>query len=231
MGIRGVLFDFAGTLFALEPDPTWLTKLHGDGAPRTMDELDAMITRLTSINGQLADLDSAEQHAWDHRDLDPGLHRIGYLAVLRGLGLSADSADAYYGLASDAANWRPYPDTVDVLLDLRRRGIPVAVVSNIAWDIRPAFQAAGVHDAVDAYVLSYEHGVQKPDPAIFERAIDALGVPANEALMIGDSEGSDGGAQALGCQFALVTTGPIAGRPDALRCALSDNGIPVRQQA
>lgn len=226
MGIRGVLFDFAGTLFALEPDATWLARLHGDGAPRTMDELDAMITRLTSVDGKLADLDDAEQHAWDNRDLDAGLHRTGYLAVLRGLGLTADSADAYYGLASDALNWRPYPDTVDVLRGLRRSGIPVAVVSNIAWDIRPAFAAAGVDDAVDAFVLSFEHGVCKPDPAIFRRALDAIGVPGNRALMVGDSASSDGGAKALGCAFALVNASPVATRPDAIRRALDDNGLP-----
>lgn len=225
MGIQGVMFDFAGTLFALEPDSTWLAKFHGDGAPRSMDELGAMITKLTSINGQLADLDDAEQRAWDNRDLDADLHRTGYLAVLRGLGLTNDSAEAYYGLASDAHNWRPYPDTVDVLLDLRRRGIPVAVVSNIGWDIRPAFRAAGVHDAVDAFVLSYEHRVCKPDPAIFRRALDAIGVPGDQALMVGDTA-SDGAATALGCTFALVNAAPVAQRPDALRRALSENGLP-----
>jgi putative hydrolase of the HAD superfamily len=35
-------------------------------------------------------------------------------------------------------------------------------------------------------MLSYEQGVTKPDPEIFKRAMDALGVSADECLYVGD---------------------------------------------
>ena len=35
-------------------------------------------------------------------------------------------------------------------------------------------------------MLSYEQGVTKPDPEIFKRVMDALGVSADECLYVGD---------------------------------------------
>lgn len=75
-----------------------------------------------------------------------------------------------------AAAWQPYPDAHEVLAELRERGIGVAVISNIGWDLRPVFRAHGLDAHVDAYVLSYEHGVQKPAPELFAATCDALAV-------------------------------------------------------
>jgi putative hydrolase of the HAD superfamily len=97
--------------------------------------------------------------------------------------------------------------------------VPVAVVSNIGWDLRPVFRVHGVADDIDAFVLSYEHEVQKPDPGLFQVALDALGVAgdaARETLMVGDNPGMDGGAAALGCQVLLVDPLPVEERPGAL---------------
>ena len=38
----------------------------------------------------------------------------------------------------------------------------------------------------DAACLSFDEGIQKPDPAIFERCIEKLGVKADECLYVGD---------------------------------------------
>ncbi len=52
---------------------------------------------------------------------------------------------------------------------------------------------------VDALVISEEAGVRKPDPAIFRLALARCGASANEAVMLGDSWGSDVlGARAAG---------------------------------
>jgi FMN phosphatase YigB (HAD superfamily) len=101
----------------------------------------------------------------------------------------------------------------------------VGVLSNIAFDIRPAFRARGLDRYVDAFVLSFEEGVIKPDPAIFRVALDRLGAAAEDTLMIGDSEQADGGAKALGCAFALVAPLPTRERPDALLTALREHHV------
>ncbi len=48
-------------------------------------------------------------------------------------------------------------------------------------------------------VVSGEVGVRKPEPAIFELAIDAIGVPADRSVYIGNSFANDvEGAAAVG---------------------------------
>jgi putative hydrolase of the HAD superfamily len=96
----------------------------------------------------------------------------------------------------------------------------VGVVSNIGWDLRPVFRAHGLDPYVDAYVLSYEHGIQKPDPRLFKTACTALGVEPRDVLMVGDDRRADGGAAALGCGVHFVDHLPAAQRPDALRPVL-----------
>ena len=117
-------------------------------------------------------------HAWVNRDLAPHLHREAYLHVLRESGLADHHAEALYGLVIDPSSWTPYPDTAEVLKGLHRQGIKTAVVSNIAFDVRPAFVAIGAADYVDEFVLSFEVGAIKPDAAIFETALTRLERPA-----------------------------------------------------
>ncbi len=138
--------------------------------------------------------------------------------MLRESGLIDHHAEALYQRVIDPASWTPYPDTVDVLSSLHALGVRTAVVSNIAFDVRPAFAAAGAH--ADEFVLSYEVGSMKPDPRIFEVALDRLGVGPEDAVMVGDSEENDGAAREIGCRFALVDPLPVTERPTGLIDAL-----------
>jgi putative hydrolase of the HAD superfamily len=53
-------------------------------------------------------------------------------------------------------------------------------------------------------MISCEQGFQKPDPRKFALALDALGVEASEALMIGDTPQTDGGAVAIGIATLIL---------------------------
>lgn len=117
----------------------------------------------------------------------------------------------------------PYPDTVEVLRSLKAHGLRTAIVSNIAFDIRPAFRTAGAE--ADEFVLSFEVGVVKPDPQIFQIALQRLGVSADEAVMVGDSQENDGAARDVGCDFILVDPLPVAERPTGLIDPLRDRGV------
>jgi FMN phosphatase YigB (HAD superfamily) len=87
-----------------------------------------------------------------------------------------------------------------------------AVVSDIHVDIRPAFAAAGLDALIDVFTLSFEQGVQKPDPAMFLRTLDALGVEPGQALMMGDRPGHDGAAVEAGLTTLLLP--PLRGVDD-----------------
>lgn len=226
--LDAVLFDYSGTLFRLEEDESWFAGMTLDSDERR--DIDGhvqaeLMRRLTAPTGRSVSMPPDALEAWMNRDLAPHLHREAYLHVLRESGLARHHAEALYAHVIDPACWTPYPDTATVLDGLRQRGIKTAVVSNIAFDVRPAFRALGPGGAVDEFVLSFEVGAVKPDAAIFQAALDRLDVPAARALMVGDSDEADGGARALGCAFALVDPLPTRDRKDGLITALWEHGI------
>ncbi|MGD9618952.1 MAG: HAD family hydrolase [Mycolicibacterium sp.] len=225
--IEAVLFDFSGTLFRLEEDQSWFAGMELDLRPDDARDDDTravdghvqaeLMRRLTAPTGRSVDMPPEALEAWMKRDLAPHLHREAYLHVLRESGLARHHAESLYARVIDPASWTAYPDTPAALQTLRGRGVKTAVVSNIAFDVRPAFEEVG---DVDEFVLSFEVGTVKPDPAIFATALERLGVAAERTLMVGDSDEADGGARALGCAFALIDPLPTAQRPDGLIEAL-----------
>ncbi|GJF12290.1 hydrolase [Mycolicibacterium cyprinidarum] len=226
--IHAVLFDFSGTLFRLEEDQSWFAGMEPDDAESLAvgGHVQAeLMRRLTAPTGSSVHMTPQALEAWMNRDLAPHLHREAYLHVLRESGLARHHAESLYARVIDPTSWTPYPDTAAALGGLHRRGVKTAVVSNIAFDVRPAFDRIGSAADVDEFVLSFEVGAVKPDPAIFETALQRLGVPAERTLMVGDSDEADGGARALGCSFALVDPLPTSDRPDGLIAALTPHGL------
>ncbi|HEX7308631.1 HAD-IA family hydrolase [Lentzea sp.] len=198
MTTSAALFDFSGTLFRLE-HPGLGT--NGD----LMRAMTAPVGLADGMDPELAD-------GWLRRDLDPDVHRWVHVKLLEDA-LVPDAED-FYGQLVHPDSWFPYPDTRAALEFLR--DVPVAIVSNIAWDIRAVFEKYDLLHLVDEFVLSYEEGVVKPDPKIFTTACERLGVDPRNAVMVGDSEEADGGAVAIGCSFRLVDPVPTSDRPDAL---------------
>lgn len=228
MAVRGVLFDFSGTLFRLNfhLGEGWRQRLEVAGVATPDLEVQAELMRvLTSPVRPLLDLPADLVDAWHRRDLDPELHRSVYLGMLKLSGVSDELAEVCYQHVLDTDCWEPYPDTPAALELLRAKGIPVAVVSNIAFDIRPAFERVGVASLVDEFVLSYVEGSMKPDAKIFRIACDRLGLDPADTLMIGDSEEADGGAAALGAEVRIIEPLPPAQRPDSLLTALASAGL------
>ncbi|WP_067889888.1 HAD family hydrolase [Nocardia vaccinii] len=226
MTIRAVLFDFSGTLFRLEADESWAPDLvTADGRPLDVAESAEILDRLTTPVHQAVRLDAHHQQAWEQRDLDPARHREVYREVLRQSGVLGDPAQRLYARMVDPLIWTPYPDAGKVLEALSGNEIHVAVVSNIPFDIRPAFLAHGWDRYVDVYALSFELGAIKPDRPIFERTLELLGVAPEDALMVGDSRENDGAATELGCAFEWVNPLPTADRRTGLLDALARHDV------
>ncbi|QCX80989.1 (S)-2-haloacid dehalogenase 4A [Streptomyces sp. YIM 121038] len=228
MAIKGVLFDFSGTLFRVESTASWLrAALTARGLALPPDEearLAAALDRAGALPGG-APTPKAPGHLAGlvaRRDESAELHRAAYTGLARTVPLPDPGLyDALYDRHMAPEAWQAYPDALDVLRGLRARGVRVGVVSNIGWDPRPVFRTHGLDPYVDAYVLSYEHGVQKPDPRLFAHGCDALAVAPADTLMVGDDRRADGGAAALGCAVHFVAHLPVLQRPDALRTVLT----------
>jgi putative hydrolase of the HAD superfamily len=112
-------------------------------------------------------------------------------------------------------------DAHDALARLRRAGLKLGVVSNSDGRVEEALDAAGLLVYFDVVVDSGVAGVEKPDPAIFLAALDALDVRPAEALHVGDLYEVDViGANAAGIPAVLLVP-PAAPRP--LGCAAVDS--------
>jgi HAD superfamily hydrolase (TIGR01509 family) len=219
-----VLFDFHGTLAQVEDPVTWVvaaaaacgTRLSGGPATVLADRL-VTAGRAGGPLPQRVPPHLAE--VWAARDLSGDNHRTAYTGLAATVPTDVEGlADALYDRLLGPDGWLPYADTGATLRALHDAGIKVGVVSNIGFDIRPHFAAWGLDSLVDAFVLSYEVGRCKPDPAIFRHACGELGVEPERTLMVGDTP-ADAGAVKAGCA-ALVLPAAEPGAANGLGATL-----------
>jgi HAD superfamily hydrolase (TIGR01509 family) len=223
--LEAVLFDFHGTLAQVEDPVEWVTAAAEEcGVTLERGRATVLADRLVTAGRAGGPLPSrvpphlAESFA--DRDLYEHAHRATYIGLAATVAAGVDGfEEALYGRLLRPDGWVLYADTAGTLTALKEAGVPVAVVSNVGFDIRPLFDAWGFAGLVDAYVLSYEVGRTKPDPAIFLRACGALGVEPERALMVGDTP-ADAGAVRAGLA-ALVLPAADPGKSNGLAAVLN----------
>src|SRR5207253_1101727 len=119
-------------------------------------------------------------------DCSAALHRAAVLLELRLAGFDSELALACHDRDGQLGASMPYPDTTAVLKRLKVCGMRIGIVSDIHYHLAPHFDRYDLGQFVDSYTLSFERGVQKPDPRLFQIALEQLGVSAAETLMVGD---------------------------------------------
>lgn len=227
--VTAVLLDFAGTLLVPEPREQWVAAVCPELSPAEVTALAGALERAGRSGGPEPDpLPDAWAQDYARRDLSADRHRALYEGLMAPVtGEGTGRTRRLYDRGTGPDGWLPYPDALPVLSELRRRGVPVAVVSNVGFDLRAVFAGHGLHDLVSAYALSYEVGVMKPAPEIFLAACRALGVAPEQALMVGDNPRADGGAVDLGIRTLLLPyspPGPAHGLAAVLDLLDSDPG-------
>jgi HAD superfamily hydrolase (TIGR01509 family) len=121
--------------------------------------------------------------------------------ILDELDSDLDPAAFVEGFVS-AMRFEPLPGAREAVMRLRRLGLALAIVSN--WDVALHDHLHGVGLDGLPVVTSAEAGAPKPDPAVFLRALELLGVRPERALHVGDSETDEQGARAAGMHFAAA---------------------------
>jgi len=96
---------------------------------------------------------------------------------------------------------------VELVWDLRDKGYRVGLLSNAPPPLGEAGQAGrwGCQNLFDVQVFSYQVGVLKPHPRMYETILRALRVAPREALFIDDAPENVRGAQAVGMRALLFT--------------------------
>jgi HAD superfamily hydrolase (TIGR01509 family) len=88
---------------------------------------------------------------------------------------------------------------------LRGSGVRVAVVSNSDGSVRGSLGKAGLLDLFEFVIDSHEAGVSKPDPRIFQAALERMGLEPSNAWYVGDSVFHDvNGARGAGLARAVL---------------------------
>ncbi|APX96761.1 HAD family hydrolase [Natronorubrum daqingense] len=81
----------------------------------------------------------------------------------------------------------PVPGAVETIHELARRDVHVGVLSDVDDDAgKQMLERFGVRESFDSITTSEEVGRTKPDPAMFETALEKAGAVPKRSLMIGD---------------------------------------------
>jgi HAD superfamily hydrolase (TIGR01549 family) len=115
--------------------------------------------------------------------------------------------------------WEHVPEFVcPTLKALRGQGLRLGVVSNANGTLRVAFERIGLASFFDVILDSAEEGLEKPDPRLFELALQRLGVTSDRAIHVGDMYYVDVvGARSAGLAAVLVDEAGLRANVDCKR--------------
>ena len=110
-------------------------------------------------------------------------------------GLNGDlSTIDYFGLTKTP--WHsedevPYPDVVSTLMELKQRGYKLGVIANQNYGTEDRLNNWNLRQFFDVIAASAELSMAKPDPVIFEWALNQAGCRPQNAVMVGDRMDND----------------------------------------
>jgi putative hydrolase of the HAD superfamily len=187
--LEAVLFDWGDTLMQFAYSPELVSAGHRAG--------------LAAIGGRdgLPEVDALTEHFREEYEplfWAPGtIEEIEYPGLVRRLladfGVEIDDDELGRYLQAEHTAWDPArilaAHTHPLLESLRELGLKLGLVSNAfdpGWLLHRDLEQMGIAQRLDFSVFSSEFGLRKPHPAIFERALEALGIEAEHSLFVGD---------------------------------------------
>jgi HAD superfamily hydrolase (TIGR01662 family) len=116
------------------------------------------------------------------------------------------------------ACWKVEPDAHETLTILRTNGYRLGLISNASDlpDLNRLVKNAGLRKYFNTIVVSASEKIRKPDPKIFEKALNLTGSTPSTSIMVGDTLTADIlGAQKSGLRAVWITR--RANRPENAR--------------
>ena len=99
---------------------------------------------------------------------------------------------------------KPFPETIEVLAKLKQK-YKMALISNNTASVENVMEKFELRNYFNLVLFSFESGLLKSDPKMFQMALKKLKIKPEEALMVGDSLESDmKGAEAAGIRGILI---------------------------
>jgi putative hydrolase of the HAD superfamily len=99
----------------------------------------------------------------------------------------------------------PRADAIETLVELRRRGFKVGLISVCSGDVEDVWDDTTLAPHFDDVVLSCAVGLRKPDPAIYRLSCERLDVAPEDCLFVGDGANDElAGAERIGMQAVCI---------------------------
>ncbi|MDE5588886.1 MAG: HAD-IA family hydrolase, partial [Acetatifactor sp.] len=105
------------------------------------------------------------------------------------------------------ADAEPYPETIETMEKLKRYGIKIGILTDVAYGMDNVFSLTDISllsDYIDIAITSVDVGYRKPNSAGYLKLLESLEIYPNEMIFIGDEEKDIIGAKKLGIVSALI---------------------------
>jgi HAD superfamily hydrolase (TIGR01662 family) len=197
---RAVFFDVDFTL--IHPGPAFQGDGYAEACARHGVHVDA--SRFDAAVAAASSALHTEGSAYDPAVFVEYTCRIIEGMGGQGAGVVPAATDLYDAWAA-CHHFTLYEDVQDVLRALRADGYRIGLISNTQRSLSVFERHFELDGLFDVAISSSEHGFMKPHPSIFAEGLRRAGVPAAEAVMVGDSVPHDiEGALRLGMRGVLI---------------------------
>jgi HAD superfamily hydrolase (TIGR01549 family) len=211
MTIKAVFFDWFNTLAKYEParDESARQVMHEFGYEVPLDKVRQAMAA--------ADKDWFEENARAPIRLRSAAEQAKAYArhhqiILKGAGIDFSAKPDLLKTVvtrmhtlSSAMHFVLFDDVVPTLKSVRERKLTIGLLTNLDRDMAAMCRDLGIGNYINVIVTSGEIGVDKPDPRIFQAALNRAAVNAAEAVLVGDQYKNDIlGAQGVGMKAMLI---------------------------
>jgi beta-phosphoglucomutase len=184
---RAVLWDLDGTLVDSEEFHwrSWRDTMRVEGVELTYEQF---LASFGQRNDRILP-------AWLGADVDPGrVQRIG------------DDKEAGYRRLAETHGLTPLPGAREWLSTLRASGWKQAIASSAPrMNVEMMLRVAGIDGCFDAIVSADDVTIGKPDPQVFLKAAEKVGVPPARCIVVEDAAAGIEGARRAGMRSIGVT--------------------------
>ena len=187
-----VLFDAGETLLRPEPSfPELIVKLlRGRGIEVEHDAPEWIERALGTVFRAMDDLVVNREQFSTSLERSRAFWTEIYARLLRELGVADDDgthATFLYDEFTKPEHYALFPDALPALQELAADGYTLGIVSNFEEWLTVLLERLDVLPLMSVVVVSGREGIEKPDPEIFRRALERVGVTADRAVYVGDN--------------------------------------------
>lgn len=190
------LFASTSRAYGVEVSPEDVHRVQSEMAPHLVDLVeDAEAEENLSYKGSSLSEEESERF-WMHL----------YRRLLRALGIEDEGlARALFDVFSSSASYKLFDDVLPTLDAVSAAGYRMGLISNFERWLEQMLVDLEVGHHFEPSIISGIVGIEKPDPAIYELALERAGVAPENAVHVGDSPEMDvRPAASIGIQGILL---------------------------